>query len=87
MVADGAPIETSPELLLLNAINRFGVEAVMGRPLGHNEILCMIEAESIINAYKAKFSQEDWAKWAQDHPGLNQLLTEALKLAEEYGWG
>ena len=86
MVADGAPIETSPELVLLSNINKYGVEAVMGRTLGHNEILCMNTAEAIINAYNAKFSSKDWAKWAQDNPGSSALLNESMMLAREYGW-
>ena len=60
MVADGEPIGLSPELSLIANINRYGVEAVMGRVLGHNEILCMNTAETIVSAYKERWKVEDW---------------------------
>ena len=86
MVADGAPLETSPELVLLTNINKYGVQAVMGRTLGHNEILCMNTAESIVGACTSRFKSTDWAQWAQDNPGQSQLLNEAMLLAGDYGW-
>ena len=85
-VADGGRVELSPELQLLHEIDRFGVSAVMGRPLYHEEIVRMRAAERIISAYKAKYSREDWAKWAQDFPQEDWLLNQAMKLAGEYGW-
>ena len=86
MVADGAPLETSPELVLLTNINKYGVESVMGRPLGHNEILCLNTVEVILNAYNERFKAGDWVKWAQDNVGRSKLLNESMKLAGEYGW-
>lgn len=86
MVADGAPIETSPELQLLTNINRYGTDAVMGRPLGYNEILCMNIAEDIISAYNARLKSESWASWAAQNPGLSSVLNESMLIAEEYGW-
>ena len=86
MVADGAPVNTSPELLLATNINTYGVLPVMGRTLGYNEILCMNTAQVIVSAYKAKFSSKDWVKWGQDNQDDNALLNEAMQLAEDYGW-
>ena len=86
MVADGAPIETSPELVLLSNINKYGTESVMGRALGHNEILSMNTAQVIVSAYNERFKATDWVKWAQDNPAQSRLVNEAMKLAEEYGW-
>ena len=86
LVAEGSPIEISPELQLEANILRYGVEAVMGRPLGHNEILCMNTARTILNAYNAKTSSQDWAEWAQNNPMDNKILTHAMKLVEEHGW-
>ena len=87
MVADGSPITLSPELLLLREIDRYGVSAVMGRSLSHNEILRLRAAESVISAYNEKYAQEDWAKWAQDNPEKDKILAKAMRLAGEYGAG
>jgi hypothetical protein len=80
LVAEGAPIETSPELLLDANIMKYGAEAVMGRPLGHNEILCMNTARTILSAYADRKSCEDWVKWAQEHPEQNRILNHAMRL-------
>ena len=85
-VADGGHVSLSPELQLLKEIDRFGTDAVMGRPLYHEEILRMRAAESVISAYGAKYGGGDWAKWAKDHPREDALLNEALRLAGDYGW-
>ena len=81
MVADGEPISLSPELRLIANMNRYGVESVMGRPLGHHEIICMNTAETIISAYKERFEAEDWVAWAQNNPDKSRLLNEAMRLA------
>ena len=80
-MADGEPIELSLELSLIANINRYGVEAVMGRVLGHNELLCMNTAETIVSAYKERWKAEDWVKWGQDNPSAARLLNEAMRLA------
>ena len=80
-MADGEPIELSLELKLIANMNRYGVEAVMGRALGHHEILCMNTSEAIISAYKERVKAEDWVKWGQDNPGQSRLLNEAMRLA------
>jgi len=86
MVADGAPVETSPELLLSILMDKYGAAAVMGRTLGHNEILCMNTAETITNAYNERLKSPNWATWAMENKNMNVLLTEAMKLAREDGW-
>ena len=59
----------------------------MGRPLGHNEILCMNTARMIINGYNARASNEiGMADWAQNNPEDNAALIAVMKLVEEYGW-
>ena len=80
MVADGEPYE-SPELKLLANINKYGVEAVMGRTLGHHEILCMNTAEAIVSAYNEKSTSKDWVEWSQNNPNKSRLLNEAMRLA------
>jgi len=85
-VADGGPITLSPELELLAEIKKYGVQAVMGRPFYHHEIVRLRAAERVISAYRAKFSQEDWAKWASEHKSEDEFLNIAMQLAGEYGW-
>lgn len=80
MVADGEPIELSPELSLIANINRYGVESVMGRVLGHNELLCMNTAETIVSAYNGRAKATDWVKWGQENSS-SRLLNEAMRLA------
>jgi len=79
-VADGEPIDVSPELKLIANMNRYGVEAVMGRALGHHEIICMNTAETIISAYNERAKAEDWVKWGQENSS-SRLLNEAMRLA------
>ena len=85
MVADGSHISMSPELMLLREINRYGVQAVMGRPLSYNEVLRLRAAERVINAYNAKYATEDWAKWARENKQEDEFLNYAMQLAGEYG--
>ena len=85
-VADGGHVSLSPELSLAREINRFGVSAVMGRPLYHEEITKLRAAERVISAYNAKFSKEDWAEWAKKNPQEDEFLNIAMQLAGEYGW-
>lgn len=79
-MADGEPIELSPELRLLANINKYGVEAVMGRPLGHHEVICLNTAEAIVSAYKERAQAKDWVTWGQENP-VSHLLNEAMRLA------
>jgi len=85
-VADGGQHTLSPEYTLLLNIQKYGAEAVMGRALWHEEILAFNAIQRIISAYSAKTAAKDWAKWAQDNPSDNAILTEAMKLAGEHGW-
>lgn len=80
--ADGGP--ASQEIRLLNYIDRFGVEAVMGRrQLGAGEIRRMLIAENIVTAYNARAKNENWAEWTERNKGLSRLLNESMKLAQE----
>lgn len=77
---------TSPEIRLSRAIERFGVVAVMGRPvLWAREANAIKTAEAIVNAYHARERSDNWAAWANQHPEMQALLVEAQKLAEDSG--
>jgi len=79
--ADGG--RYSPELRLLRYIDRFGVEAVMGRKtLYAHEIRRMIHAENVAGAYHER-NRGNAAEWVKDNPEMNKLLFEAQKIAEK----
>ena len=75
--AEAAPPAPSMpnELVLLGYIDRFGVEAVMGRPvLSAGEIRKMLIAEDVVYAYGRRKASGNWGQWSQDHPYLDALL-------------
>lgn len=68
---------------MLNYIDRFGAEAVMGRTLGAGEIRRMVAADNVLRAYRSRAHAENWAKWAAENPALNRILNEAIRLADD----
>ncbi len=82
--ADGG--HYSPELDLLSQIDRFGVQAVMGRTLGYLEIVRLRLAESVANAYFERAKSNNWDTWARTYPDKHRLLEKALVAAIEYGY-
>ena len=75
-----------PDVLkLLDYIDRFGVQAVMGRPtLGAGEMQAMIMADNVRrawlsrNAYRDKDGNANWAEWAEAYPDLSEILNYAI---------
>jgi len=74
-----------PELRLLREIDRFGAQAVFGRPLAAREMRQMMVAEGIVHAYRARAAAENWAAWEMASPELAALLNAALKTAIDEG--
>ncbi len=69
------------ELVLLGYIDRFGAEAVMGRPvLSAGELRRMIMAENICNAFTSRKASENWAQWVRDNPVYSGILAKIEKL-------
>lgn len=65
----------SHEIALLGYIDRFGVMAVLGRPvLSYGEIRRMIAAENIFTAYKSRQASDNWGKWALENQKSDALL-------------
>lgn len=82
--AEGGP--PTREILLLQYIDRFGPQAVLGRPLYYREIRRLLMIENIQIAYKAQTASKDFAQWAKDNPKLAELLNRARTLKiEMYG--
>ena len=68
------------ELILLGYIDRYGVEQVLGkRQLSAKEIREMTLADNVLRAYRSRQASENWAAWAEAHPGENRLLIEAME--------
>jgi hypothetical protein len=72
------------ELVAISYIDRFGAQAVYGRPLGAGEMRRMSLVENIVNAYRARERSDNWAAWAKEHPRDSELLAQAAKAAD-YG--
>ena len=71
------------ELQRLNAIDRFGVQAVTGKLiLGSKEMRMMSIAENITRWYEERSRKE---QWAVDNPKEAAALTVAHRLAIEQG--
>ena len=71
-------------MLLLNYIDRFGVQAVMGRStLGAGEIRRMIASDNIVHAYESRKRADNWATWASANPTQSRILNDAIRLAED----
>lgn len=66
---------------MLGYIDRFGVEAVMGRSqLRLGEMRRMLTVENIVTAYKSRRASENWAKWADEHKFYAELLANVERL-------
>lgn len=71
------------ELELLWSIERFGVEAVMGRAyLERVEIEGMTLAESVHRAFKSR-AGTDFGEWVEKHPSEAALLDAAWAALHE----
>lgn len=65
--------------MLGKLIDRFGVEAIMGRPvLGAGEARRILLAEQIEQAYQSRLQAENWSAWASDNAELSKLLNQAM---------
>ena len=65
-------------------IDRFGVEAVMGRAyLGYGEMIRIKAAEGMVTACLKKANSDNWAEWARDNPVEAKQLAEIEKTIAE----
>jgi len=65
-------------------IDRFGVEAVMGRPyLGMGEMIRINAAERINRAYQMREHSESWAEWARKNKKDAESLIIVEKMVSE----
>ena len=73
-------------LEMAELIDRFGAQAVMGRPLYTNELKDITCASMVCNAYKSRERSKDWAKWSGENPELAEVLDNAMKAADGIGY-
>lgn len=79
--ADGS--QSSPEIRLANAIDRFGVRAVMGRDVLYaREYYAIRVAEDIVDGYKSREQTDNIAAWQSENQRLGNLLFEAQQIYE-----
>ena len=72
---------SSPEMEMLHRIDRFGVHAVMGRPvLYEREIRAMTAANNVVAAYRDRAKATSWEAWLKENPELGDLLFRAQRL-------
>ena len=83
---------TSREILLGNLIDKFGVQAILGRAfLGAGEINKLLAAQHIVSLnreakeYRDTEGKINWVKWAQENPQGAKDLAEAQKAAADRG--
>ena len=70
------------EMELLRAIQAYGAQAVIGRPLGAGEIRRMNVASNVITYHAQRAASGDWVKWETDNPDEAALLNRAMLMAE-----
>ncbi len=66
-------------------IDRFGGPTVFGRPIGANEMYCIIVSENIVNAARARGPREKWVEWAAENKELSKMVNQAMILAHKMG--
>ena len=79
--ADGGP--QSSEIRLLSQIDRFGVQAVLGRMLWAKEIIRLRTAENIVRLYHERLNASSWAEWASANTNESALLNYCAKLVND----
>jgi hypothetical protein len=61
-------------------IDRFGVQAILGRQLYALEVNRINMAEHVINAYQSRKQSDNFAEWVGSNPDKTELLAYAERL-------
>lgn len=71
----------SVEIDALTKIDRFGIEAILGRrQFFYGELRRMIYAENLVAAYRSRAQSNNWAEWVASNPVMADVLAEAEKI-------
>lgn len=69
----------------MRAVKRYGVRAVMGRPvLSAGEIRRFALVENILNWYTERDRAEDWVTWGRANPAKAETLHKANKIYQVF---
>jgi len=71
------------EIILVRSVDKYGVQAVFGRPLSFHEIRMMSLADNVVNAHRERAKSGNWAEWAEANPNKARILADAGKLYGE----
>lgn len=71
------------ELRLLDNIQLYGVQAVLGRQMYYREIHKCNIARLVFNVKMKSMDTEKWAGWAEKHPDEAKLLVSVERLIAE----
>ena len=75
----------SNEVNNYHACDKYGVEAIFGRPLSGGEYNRMQYARWLVFAYNSQRKTDNAAQWIDDHPGWAEEIENARSLAIELG--
>jgi len=74
----------SPEVVRLQQIDRFGLEAITGRrQFYYGELRRLIIADNIVKAFHSRAHATNWAEWTRDNPIMAELLAKAERLIND----
>jgi len=69
-----------PDLEAAWLVERYGAQAVYGRPLTVREVRQMSAAENVHDSIKGLRAAKSWAKYSQSEPRKYRIASEALRL-------
>ena len=77
--------EIPEEIILANAIKRYGVNGVLGRPMSALEIKRIGLAENMVNICYARGEALNAGEWEKENPDAGALFRAAGRLAADMG--
>ncbi len=77
--------EMPEEIILSNAVSRYGANGVFGRPLSALEIERMGTANGIVSICHDRNASLNHATWATENPEAAKVFDYAMKLALDMG--
>ena len=71
---------------LQSNIDRWGASAVLGGPLGIDDIANISAAEAVVSCYEERQAAENMAEWNKANPEKRYLISQARQAAKDAGW-
>jgi hypothetical protein len=73
--------QATDELVLGWSVEKYGAQAVYGRPLSFHEIRMIDLADNVVKAHRERERSDNWAEWAEKNPQKSTILNIAGRLA------